>query len=87
MKEVVNEVLLAIADVKMPITLLVIDAPKPNLLFSTNWMRRYDMELSFRKKSLTFETKGQKIITGLKFNQLRFASPNHISEEYEVNMA
>ncbi len=49
-------------------------------------MRRYDAELSFRKKNLTFEAKGQKLVTGLEFNQVRFASSNHIPEEYEVNM-
>ena len=71
----------------IPIILLVIDTSEPNLLLSTDWMRRYDAELSFRKKNLTFEAKGQKIVTGLEFNQLRFTSPNHILEEYEVNMA
>jgi len=50
-------------------------------------MRRYNAELSFRKKNLIFEAKGQKLITGLEFNQLRFASPNHMPEEYKVNMA
>ncbi len=67
-KEVVKEALLAIADAKMPITLLVIDTSELNLLLRTDWMRRYDAELSFRKKNLTFEAKDQKIITGLKFN-------------------
>jgi len=85
-KVVVREVSLAIADVKVPITLLVIDALEPNLLLGTDWMRRYDAELFFRKKNFTFEAKGQKIVISLEFNQLRFASPNHAPEEYKVNM-
>ena len=85
-KGVVKEALLVIADAKVPIILLVIDTPEFNLLFGTDWMRRYNTELFFRKKNLTFETKGQKIVTGLEFNQLQFASPNYASEEYEVNM-
>ncbi len=86
-KGVVREAPLAITNAKVPITLLVIDTPEPNLLLGTDWMRRYDAELSFRKKNLTFEAKGQKIVIGLKFNQLWFISPNHMPEEYEVNMA
>ncbi len=82
-----KEVPLAIADAKVPITLLIIDASEPNLLFDTDWIRRYDIELSFRKKNLTFEAKGQKKVIGLEFNQLRFASLNHTLEEYEVNIA
>jgi len=85
-KGVVKEVPLAIVNVKMSIILLVIDVPELNLLFGTDWMRRYDTELSFRKKNLTFKAKGQKIVTELEFNQLWFASPNYTSEEYEVNM-
>ncbi len=85
-KRIVKEASLVIADAKVLITLLVINTSELNLLLGTDWMRRYDAELSFRKKNLTFEAKGQKIITGLEFNQLRFASPNHMSEEYEVNM-
>ncbi len=65
-----KEVSLAIADAKVPITLLVIDAPEPNLLLSTDWMRRYDMELSFKKKNLIFEVKGQKIVTSLECSLL-----------------
>ncbi len=72
---------------KVSITLLVIDAPESNLLLRTDWMRRYDIELSFRKQNLTFETKDQKIVTRLEFNQLQFASPNHTPEKYEVNIA
>ncbi len=49
-------------------------------------MKRYDAELSFRKKTLTFKAKDQKIIISLNYNQLRFVSPNHIPKEYEVNM-
>jgi len=85
-KRVIKEVLLAIADVKVPITLLIINALEPNLLLDTDWMRRYDMKLSFRKKNLTFKAKGQKIVTDLEFNQLWFTSPNHALEEYKVNM-
>ncbi len=81
MKGVVKEAPLAIMDVKVPITLLVIDVPEPNLLLSTNWMRRYNAELSFRKKNLTFKAKGQKIVISLEFNQLQFASPNHMPKE------
>ena len=67
-KGVVKEAPLAIANVKVPIILLVINMSESNLLFSTDWMRRYDAELSFRKKNLTFEAKGQNIVTGLEFN-------------------
>ena len=49
-------------------------------------MRRYNAKLSFRKKTLTFKVKGQKIVINLNYNQLRFVSLNHISKEYEVNM-
>jgi len=67
-KRVIKEAPLAIADAKVPITLLVIDILESNILLGTDWMRRYDMELSFRKKNFTFEAKGQKIVTGLEFN-------------------
>ena len=67
-KGIVKEALLAIADAKMPIILLVIDTLKSNLLLGTDWMRRYDVKLSFRKKNLIFEAKGQKLVISLEFN-------------------
>ena len=85
-KGIVKKALLAIADARVPITLLVIDTLESNLLLKTNWMKRYDAKLSFRKKTLIFEAKGQKIIINLDYNQLRFTSSNYTSKEYKVNM-
>jgi len=49
-------------------------------------MKRYDIELSFRKKTFIFEAKGQKIVINLDYNQLRFANFNYALEEYKVNI-
>ncbi len=57
-KEVVKEASLVIMDARISITLLIIDVSELNLLFETDWMRRYDAELSFKKKTLSFEAKG-----------------------------
>ncbi len=56
-KRIVKKVLLAITDARVSITLLIIDVLKPNLLLRIDWMRRYNVKLSFRKKILIFESK------------------------------
>src|SRR6266545_4067808 len=77
---------LAIADARVPIDLMVIDAPRAALLVGTDWLRRYSADLLFSKKKLVFENKGQKLSTPIEYNQ-PIGSPNHKPEKYEVNMA
>ena len=77
---------LAIADVRVPIDLMVIDAPRAALLVGTDWLRRYSADLLFSKKRLVFESRGQKLSTPIEYNQ-PIGSPNHKPEEYEVNTA
>ncbi len=77
---------LAIADTRVPVDLMVIDASRAALLVGTNWLRRYSADLLFSMKRLIFESKGQKLSILIKYNQ-PLRSPNHKSEEYEVNTA
>src|SRR6266545_2863100 len=76
---------LAIADAKVPVDLMVIDAPRAALLVGTDWLRRYSADLLFSKKRRDFESRGQKLSTPIEYNQ-PIGSPNHKPEEYEVNM-
>ena len=82
----VREALLAIADVRVSVDLMVIDAPRAALLVGTDWLRRYSADLLFSKKRLVFESRGQKLSTPIEYNQ-PIGSPNHKPEEYEVNTA
>src|SRR6266540_47828 len=77
---------LAIADARVPVDLMVIDAPRAALLVGTDWLRRYSADLLFSKKRLVFESRGQKFSTPIEYNQ-PIGSPNHKPEEYEVNTA
>ncbi len=74
-------------DARVSINLLVIEASEDNLLLGTDWMDRYQADLSFYKKELRFRCRGQDFITTIKKNRISFASPNHGPEEYEINMA
>ncbi len=80
----VRGALLAIADVRVPVDLMVIDASRAALLVGTDWLRRYSADLLFSKKRLVFENRGQKFSTPIKYNQ-PIGSPNHKLKEYEVN--
>src|SRR6266542_6645596 len=82
----VREAPLAIADARVPVDLMVIDASRAALLVGTDWLRRYSVDLLFSKKRLVFESRGQKLSTPIEYNQ-PLGSPNHKPEEYEVNTA
>src|SRR6266542_3582552 len=84
---IVKDAPLSIQDARVLINLLVIEAPEDNLLLGTDWMDRYQADLSFYKKELRFRCKGQDFITTIEKNRISFASPNHGPEEYEINMA
>ena len=84
---IVRDAPLSIQDARVPINLLVIKAPEDNLLLGTDWIDRYQADLSFYKKKLRFWCKGQDFITAIEKNRISFASPNHGPEEYEINMA
>src|SRR6266542_1477519 len=84
---IVKDAPLSIQDVRVPVNLLVIEAPKDNLLLGTDWMDQYQADLSFHKKELRFQCKEQEFITAIEKNRISFASPNHGPEEYEINMA
>src|SRR6266542_4126990 len=81
---IVSDAPLSIQDARVPVNLLVIEALEDNLLLGTNWMDRYQADLSFHKKELRFQCKGQDFITTIKKNQISFASPNHGPKEYEI---
>src|SRR6266496_4357930 len=51
---IVRDVSLSIQDARVPVNLLVIEAPEDNLLLGTDWMDRYQADLSFHKKELRF---------------------------------
>src|SRR6266540_1801746 len=74
---IVRDAPLSIQDARVPINLLVIEAPEDNLLLGTDWMDRYQADLSFHKKELRFRSKGQDFITPIEKNWISFASPNH----------
>src|SRR6266498_1552488 len=84
---IVRDAPLSIQNARVPINLLVIEVPKDNLLLGTDWMDRYQADLSFFKKELRFWCKGQDFITPIEKNRISFASPNHGPEEYEINTA
>ena len=84
---IVRDAPLSIQDARVPINLLVIEASEDNLLLETDWMDRYQADLSFHKRELKFWCKGQDFITSIEKNRISFASPNHGPEEYEINTA
>src|SRR6266545_1695565 len=75
---------LIIADARVPVDLMVIDAPRAALLVDTDWLRKYSADLLFSKKRLVFESRGQKLSTPIEYNQ-PLRSLNYKPEEYEVN--
>ena len=77
---------LVIADARVLVNLMVIDASRAALLIGTDWLRRYSADLFFSKKRLVFKSRGQKLSTPIEYNQ-PIRSPNHKPKEYEVNMA
>src|SRR6266498_2810370 len=84
---IVRDIPLSIQDARVPVNLLVIEAPEDNLLLGTDWMDRYQADLSFHKRELRFRCKGQDFMTPIEKNRISFASPNHGPEEYEINTA
>ncbi len=51
---IVRDAPLSIQDARVPINLLVIETSEDNLLLGTDWMDRYQADLSFHKKELRF---------------------------------
>ncbi len=83
---IVRDVPLSIQDARVPVNLLVIKASENNLLLGTDWMDRYQADLSFHKKELRFRCKRQDFITAIEKNHISFTSLNYGPEEYEINM-
>jgi len=77
---------LAIANIRIPVDLMIINVSRTVLLVGTDWLRRYSADLFFSKKRLVFKSRRQKLSTPIKYNQL-IRSFNHKSEEYKVNTA
>jgi len=65
---IVRDAPLSIQDVRVLVNLLVIEASEDNLLLGTDWMDRYQADLSFYKKKLRFRCKGQDFITTIEKN-------------------
>ncbi len=65
---IVKDAFLSIQDARIPVNLLVIDALEDNLLLGTDWMDRYQADLSFHKKELRFYCKRQDFITSIEKN-------------------
>src|SRR6266540_2449141 len=63
---IVRDAPLSIQDARVSVNLLVIEAPEDNLFLGTDWMDRYQVDLSFHKKELKFQCKGQDFITPIK---------------------
>src|SRR6266540_2169314 len=82
----VQGALLVIADARVSVDLIVINAPRAALLVGTDWLRRYSADLLFSKKRLVFESKEQKLSIPIEYNQ-PIGSLNHKLEEYKVNTA
>ncbi len=51
---IVRDASLSIQDARVPVNLLVIEASEDNLLLGTDWIDRYQADLSFHKKELRF---------------------------------
>jgi len=65
-----KEAPLIIADTRVLINLIIIDAFRAALLIGTDWLRRYSVDLLFSKRKLVFENKEQKLSIPIKYNQL-----------------
>ena len=59
---------LAIVNTRVPVDLMIIDAPRAALLVGTDWLRRYSADLFFNKKRLIFESRGQKLSTPIEYD-------------------
>src|SRR6266498_1494572 len=77
---IVKDAPLSIQDARVSVNLLVIDASEDNLLLRTDWIDHYQADLSFYKRELRFQCRGQDFITLIEKNRISFASPNHSSE-------
>ena len=64
----IKRALLTIANARVPVDLIVIDASRVALLVGTDWLRRYSIDLLFSKKRLVFESKGQKLSIPIEYN-------------------
>ena len=64
----VQGALLVIADARVSVDLIVINAPRAALLVGTDWLRRYSADLLFSKKRLVFESREQKLSTLIEYN-------------------
>src|SRR6266511_3139766 len=51
---IVRDAPLSIQDARVPINLLIIEAPEDNFLLGTDWIDQYQADLSFHKKELGF---------------------------------
>ena len=51
---IIRDAPLSVQDARVPVNLLVIEVPEDNLLLETDWMDRYQADLSFHKKELRF---------------------------------
>jgi len=51
---IVKDAPLLIKDARVPVNLLVIEVSEDNLLLRTDWIDRYQADLSFHKKELRF---------------------------------
>ena len=84
---IIKDVPLSIQDARILVNLLIIDVLEDSLLLGTDWIDRYQVDLSFHKKKLRFWYKEQDFITPIEKNHISFANSNHGPEEYEINMA
>src|SRR6266496_1521511 len=78
---IVKDASLSIQDARVSINLLVIEASEDNLLLGTDWIDRYQADLSFHRKELRFRCKGQDFITPIEKSHISFTNPNHNPEE------
>jgi len=51
---IIRDAPFSIQDARVPVNLLVIDASEDNLLLGTDWIDRYQADLSFHKRELRF---------------------------------
>ncbi len=64
----IRGVSLAIADVRVLVDLMVIDASRAALLVGIDWLRRYLADFFFSKRKLIFESKRQKLSISIEYN-------------------
>ncbi len=63
----VRRAFLAIANVRIPVDLMIIDVSRAALLVGTDWLRKYAVDLLFGKKRLVFESREQKLSTPIEY--------------------